>query len=85
MSRFLPWTGNVQKQFRISHWFLLTPVILLLAYGNQFLYLSNAEYSDLVISHLPNVLYLREALLTWHRIPLWSPAILSGYPFVANP
>lgn len=44
-----------------------------------------AEYSDLVISHYPNVEYLKSAIMQYGAIPLWSPTILSGYPFMANP
>jgi hypothetical protein len=46
---------------------------------------SSAAYSDIVTSHYPNAVFLRRALLEWHVIPLWSPTILSGYPFAANP
>ena len=46
---------------------------------------SAAEYTDLLISHYPNALYLRQSILEHHTIPLWSPTILSGYPFAANP
>jgi hypothetical protein len=64
---------------------LILPLLLLLSYGNQFLYLSGAEFSDLTISHLSNAMFLKRALLEWGQIPLWSPGILSGFPFAANP
>ena len=44
-----------------------------------------ATYSDLLITHLPNSLFLRRALTTWGQIPLWNPLILSGQPFGADP
>lgn len=44
-----------------------------------------ATYSDLLITHLPNSLFLRRALTTWGQIPLWNPLILSGGPFAADP
>lgn len=44
-----------------------------------------AQYTDLLISHYPNGLYLKHALQTYRQVPLWSPTILSGYPFAANP
>ena len=64
---------------------LLFPLLLLILYGDQFLYLSGAKFSDLTISHLPNAIFLRRSLLEWGQIPLWSPGILSGFPFAANP
>lgn len=44
-----------------------------------------AEYTDLLISHTSNAIYLKKALLEFRHIPLWSPVIFSGYPFAANP
>lgn len=64
---------------------LSLPLIVLLAYGNQFIFLAGNEFSDLLISHLPNTLFLRRALLEWGQVPLWSSGILSGFPFAANP
>ncbi len=68
------------------------PVLLLLCSAlpfaagfGDFHYLFGAEFSDLTISHLPNLLFLRRALVEFKSIPLWSPAILSGFPFFANP
>lgn len=62
----------------ISLGFLL-PVI------GQFAFLWGSNYSDLVISHFPNLVYIQKALVNWKQIPLWSDTILSGYPFSANP
>jgi len=45
----------------------------------------DAPYSDFATTHLPNLIYLKRALFEYHTIPLWSPMILSGYPFLANP
>jgi hypothetical protein len=45
----------------------------------------DATYSDLLITHLPNSLFLRRALTTWGQVPLWNPLILSGQPFAADP
>jgi hypothetical protein len=44
-----------------------------------------AQYSDLLISHLPNTLIAHDALFTWHQAPLWNPTILSGTPLAADP
>jgi hypothetical protein len=39
----------------------------------------------MTLAHYPYAVYLRQALLTEQRLPLWSPLILSGSPFAANP
>ena len=62
------------------------PLLLLLPYLNSFPYpTADAAYSDLTISHYPNIYFLKESISTWREIPLWSSTILSGYPFAANP
>jgi hypothetical protein len=45
----------------------------------------NAGFSDLLVSHLPNAIFLNRAVKIWSQIPLWNPTILSGYPFIADP
>ena len=64
---------------------LICPIALLLPFLGKFAFPPGSPYSDLVISHLPNVIYIRHAISTWHEIPLWSDLILSGYPFAADP
>ncbi len=66
-------------------WFLLLPILVLVPFLEDFLFLPGAAYTDLLISHYPNALFLRQSLTTWHQIPLWSDNILSGYPFAADP
>ncbi len=67
-------------------WPLLLPLLFFIPGLNGFPYPSaEAPFSDLVISHYPNALYLKRAITEWGVIPLWSPTILSGYPFAANP
>lgn len=44
-----------------------------------------SPYSDFTITHFPNTLYIQRTIQEQHKLPLWSPAILSGYPFAANP
>lgn len=44
-----------------------------------------AAYSDLLISHYPYLLYLRQSIIVNHQIPLWSSLIHSGAPLAANP
>lgn len=46
---------------------------------------AQALFSDFTVSHYPNAVFLQRALLGEHILPLWSPAILSGYPFFADP
>ncbi len=66
-------------------WPLLLPLGLFLELPTGFAYPSpEALFSDLAISHYPNARYLKEALRAYHTIPLWSPAILSGFPFAAD-
>ncbi len=67
-------------------WPLLLPWLLFIPGLGGFPYSSaDATYSDVAISHYPNALYLKRALMEWGVIPLWSPTILSGYPLAANP
>jgi hypothetical protein len=44
-----------------------------------------ADYSDALIAHLSNALFLHRSVATWGEIPLWNPTILSGMPFAADP
>ncbi len=64
---------------------LLLPLLLFAPYLGSYLYFPGSVYSDLAISHYPNAVFLTRALQTWGQVPLWSPSILSGYPFAANP
>ena len=41
-------------------------------------------FSDASISHYPDTLFLQRSLAQG-QVPLWSPNILSGYPFAADP
>jgi hypothetical protein len=61
------------------------PVLILLPHLAQFPFQPGAEISDLLVTHYPNGLFIQRSLAEWKTIPLWSPAILSGYPFGANP
>ncbi len=67
-------------------WPLLLPILIFLPGRDGFPYPSpEAAYSDLAISHYPNAIFIKNAIRTYGRVPLWSPTILSGYPFMANP
>lgn len=64
---------------------LLIPAFPLLINLDRVAFHPGSIYSDLLISHLPNTLFLKQAILVDHVVPLWSPYILSGFPFGANP
>ncbi len=52
---------------------------------DEFVYLKNSEYSDIPISHYPNIYFIQQEIRQNHEIPLWSNLINSGYPFIENP
>lgn len=52
---------------------------------NAVLMQPKAQYSDLLISHWPNTEFLRRSLFEFHQFPFWTPAILGGAPFAADP
>ncbi len=64
---------------------LLVPLMILFPGFTQFLYPAGSSYSDLTISHYPNLLFLQKSLVETKEIPLWADTILGGYPFAANP
>ena len=45
----------------------------------------SALYTDLMLTHYPNALYLKQSIIEFQQIPLWSTLIHSGAPFAANP
>jgi len=45
----------------------------------------NAPYTDLLITHYPYTLLLKNSLINHQALPLWSSLIYSGMPFSANP
>ncbi len=60
-------------------------LLLLGPQANRVPYPANEAFSDLVVAHFPQILYLRRALTHWHTLPLWAPTYYSGYPFYADP
>ncbi len=67
-------------------WMLVLPLLVLIPTIGSFPYpTADSAFSDITISHYPNAIYLREAIVESGDIPLWSPTIMSGYPFAANP
>jgi hypothetical protein len=81
-----------QKAWQAQIWHLLPglallvgPILLLGRGPDGFPYASASDlYSDFAVSHYPYALYLQQAIFSG-RIPLWSEAILGGFPFAANP
>ncbi|MDF1499839.1 MAG: YfhO family protein [Anaerolineales bacterium] len=81
------------KDTRISYWFAGVLYAILAALWLYPLFLEpgailfwrSAAFSDLLVSHWPNALFLNKAIRLWNQIPLWNPTILSGYPFAADP
>jgi hypothetical protein len=63
---------------------LIIPLAILGVAASGFPYPRTSLYSDISISHYPNLIYIRE-WLSQGVLPLWSDAILSGYPFAADP
>ena len=53
--------------------------------SEEYFYPLASDYSDLTITHLPNLIYLKDSIRNFGQIPFWSDQILSGYPFIANP
>src|SRR6187431_2834522 len=47
--------------------------------------LKGVLFTDLAISHLPNAVYLRDALLRYGQLPLWNGQLFGGQPFGADP
>jgi hypothetical protein len=43
------------------------------------------QYSDLLISHLPNAAFIRDSLFRYGQIPLWNTQIMAGQPFDGDP
>ena len=73
----------IRKYLLLVLFFL--PVLNLLLHVGEFPMSPGADFSDLLITHYPNAIFLRHSLLETHQVPLWNPAILSGYPFAADP
>ena len=64
---------------------LLLPLLPWIVQSGTFYYGSHSEFSDLPVSHLPNAIYLTNALHQSGEFPLWSNQIFSGAPFAADP
>jgi hypothetical protein len=52
---------------------------------NGFWYAPGAEFSDLAVTHWPNIWFTAQTLREHAQVPLWRPLIMGGAPFVGNP
>jgi hypothetical protein len=66
-------------------WLFLIACPQLLIAGNRFIVPAGTSVSDIMVTHYPNLLFIQRSLYDGQGIPLWSPMILGGYPFEANP
>lgn len=64
---------------------IAAPLVLLSPTMAQFHFPPGGGFSDLVITHFPNLLFIQRTIFQLHTIPLWNPYINSGYPFDADP
>ena len=48
-------------------------------------YPPRGDFSDLTITHWPNIEFAVNSFRANGRLPLWRPTIMSGTPFAANP
>lgn len=61
------------------------PLLLLLPFLNSFFFTAGSHFSDMAITHYPNALTIQKGVTQKGEIPLWSDAILGGFPLTANP
>ncbi len=68
------------------YWPVLFPLAMLLPTLLDFPFpTSDGSFSDLAVSHYPAAITLKQLLVEYHQIPLWSPHLLGGAPLAANP
>ena len=61
---------------------LFAPVV---AQSDGLIYPPRGDFSDLTITHWPNIEFAVSSFRANSRLPLWRPTIMSGTPFAANP
>lgn len=65
--------------------FLFSIIAFFLVKHNSFVYLKNSSYSDIAITHFPNLFFIQQSMRELFWPPLWSNLIFSGYPLSSNP
>ncbi len=80
-------TDQSNAQFLKKYWWVfLAPVLLFIPKIGGFAFPSQESlFSDIAITHYPFAVFLKNTLLEFKTIPLWSDSILGGFPFAANP
>src|SRR5262245_5864905 len=79
------WNATTPGGFAI--WLAIGIAALLIGVGyrvDTLPFRPGATFSDAVISHWPNALFLQRSLQAG-EFPLWRPLLMSGQPFAANP
>jgi hypothetical protein len=61
---------------------LFAPVV---AQPSGLVYPPRGDFTDLTITHWPNIEFAVSSFRVNGRLPLWRPTIMSGTPFAANP
>ena len=56
-----------------------------LAQPGGLIYPPRGRFTDLTVTHWPNIGFALQSLRANGQLPLWRPAIMSGTPFAANP
>lgn len=74
---------KLQKLFLLCVFGL--PLLFLLPFLNGFLFTAGSQFTDMAITHYPNALTVQRGVIQRGEIPLWSDAILGGFPLTANP
>ena len=75
----------IKRDVFLAFLLIIVAIGFLFPHLGEFVYPFGSGYSDLVISHYPNLEFLKNSIRSHHQVPLWSNTILSGYPFTANP
>src|SRR5690349_6762982 len=80
--RLKPWPFLLPSSFFLFALLFLWPLLL---HPTFIPFAPQGQFSDLLISHLPNTEYLRDSLWRYHQWPLWNAQIFAGQPFAADP
>ena len=84
-SKYLKSNKLEKIEFGMICLILFLPLVSFIPSFYQIPFSANSSFSDLMISHIPNMIDVRDSLARYHQIPLWSDTILGGYPFISDP